>query len=236
MKQQKVIAKLRSELEDLRSKYGSFILKQKDDAFVISGNLSFEGSYKGVTISNDFDIEIFATCAYPDSSPRVREVGGKIPNSFHKYSNNFLCLGFPLAVNHKFSKKPDLAGFIENLVVPYLYSFSYYQKYEKMPFGDLSHYELGIFEFYMESFAVYDKDVILAFLKILSEENDSLNILCPCKSGQKFSSCHGKVISELKKFRTPQEFHDDYHKLEIFLDSDSIKLQINTKLLKKYQL
>ncbi len=74
--------------------------------------------------------------------PKVQETSNRIPTDFHHYQDDTLCPGAPIAVRQKFKKEPTLVGFVNNCVIPYLYSFSYKSKFGKMPFGELPHVRL----------------------------------------------------------------------------------------------
>ena len=48
-----------------------------------------------------------------NSAPTATEIGGRIPEDFHKYSDMTLCLGAPLAVNMIFAERPTLSAYIK---------------------------------------------------------------------------------------------------------------------------
>ena len=45
-----------------------------------------------------------------------------------------------------------ISDFIERYLLPYLYSYTYYKKYGKVPFGEREHGSFGIISFYKEYF------------------------------------------------------------------------------------
>ena len=52
-------------------------------------------------------------------------------------AGNF-CLGAPIEVRRRFAGHKNLLRFIEDQVIPYLFSYSYKRDYGKLPFGELS--------------------------------------------------------------------------------------------------
>jgi hypothetical protein len=91
----------------------------------------------------------------------------------------------------------------------YLYSYSYLEKYGKLPFGDLSHGGQGLREFYSELFNTDDVRVILALLKIMADDSYRGHLPCPCGSGEILRKCHGPILIDLMKNQTKDRFLND---------------------------
>src|SRR6185436_6403906 len=100
------------------------------------GKLGFSKESSKHAITDEYIVEILVPEKYPEAHPITREVGNRIPKDFHHNPDDSLCLGVPIAVKLKFRREPTLLGFVNNCVVPYLYSFSYKSKFGKMPFGE----------------------------------------------------------------------------------------------------
>src|SRR5262245_25002333 len=67
-----------------------------EDGLTLSGRISV--SHPGpaqVPISDAYEIEIHVPPEFPAELPTAREIGGRIPEDFHKLEGNFLCLGAP---------------------------------------------------------------------------------------------------------------------------------------------
>jgi len=182
---------------------------QKDvkGPWYVSGVLKFSREYLGHPIDDEYSVKIIVSEHYPDVLPKIFETGKRIPKDFHHYQDESLCLGAPLAVKQKFSRQPTLLGFVDNCVIPYLYSFSYQSRFGKMPFGELSHGGIGILEYYQDLFGVNDRRRVLKLLQILADDNYRGHDRCPCGSGKRIRSCHGKLLLKLQKLQSPEEFH-----------------------------
>lgn len=48
----------------------------------------------------------------------------------------------------KLQARPDLLGFVESCLIPYLYGYIRFQKGETLPFGELTHGDPGLLDDY----------------------------------------------------------------------------------------
>lgn len=203
---------LYEEFKDLKFRFPNLSLEKHGAApWFIRGDLPFSAIYDKQQIDDEYSIKITIPGNYPDELPTVQETGNRIPNDFHHYQNDNLCLGAPIAVKYKFRKEPTLVGFVCNCVVPYLYSFSYKIKFGKMPFGELSHGALGILEYYKDLFGINDNRVILKLLEVLFEGKYHERNKCPCGSRKRLSECHGKTLLEIEDLQSRIDFKNEYY-------------------------
>jgi hypothetical protein len=190
--------------------FPDLVLTFEDNKYFIRGTLHFRAQYMEVPISEAFLIELEILTIYPRSLPIVRELGGRIPNEFHKFINGTLCLGSPLAMRMSFSNDPTLLGFIKELIIPYLYSFSRYEhNNHELPYGELSHNGKGLLEYYLELFQVSSVDKIMQILYYLSSKRIRGHLPCPCGSNLITRNCHGPMLLELYKYQEEDEFIKD---------------------------
>lgn len=203
-----------SQLSELRDSYSSLEGFQGGDGeWIIEGTLSFSAEYDGQRIKDSFSIKMIVPSNYPENLPVVWETGDRISQDFHSYSNKSLCLGFPNAVREVFLNKPSLLGFVENCLIPYLFAFSYFDKYKKMPFGELSHGGKGVLEYYQEYFQVDEPEKIKIFLQLLVEDSYRGHLSCPCGSKKRLRNCHGQKLIRIKNVRTCSEFKMDFENI-----------------------
>lgn len=209
---------------EAKAKYTGLTLTFKEESASITGALAFKATYNDVCIADTYDVEIIPPSDYPNTPPTAKETGGKIPDDFHKYPNGNLCLAAPLEVRKQFNRQPDIIGFIERLLVPYLYSFSHKLKYNYLPYGELSHGGPGLFESYREllesyksKFRVTSDMGVMSLLKILAEDNYRGHMDCPCGATTNIRKCHGTVLLELKKQQTKKYFFEEYFNLLFYL-------------------
>lgn len=205
---------IHEQFEELNLRFSGLNLQKNGDGpWLVQGNLSFSAEYTGRRIDDEYFIEIILPEDYPDSPPKARETAKRIPADFHKYQDETLCLSTSLAVRVKFAQEPTLVGFVNNCLIPYLFSFSYKCKYGNMPFGELSHGGRGILEYYKDLFHLNDDRAVLRLIKILADDNYRGHVSCPCGSGKRLRACHGTGLLEIKKVQASLDFQNDYRYL-----------------------
>ena len=183
MSDDKKIHIVEAQFNDVVAKYKHLELSRNSDGrFVISGNLIFTAGYNGEDVSDTFEIEIEIPRNYPAQIPKTKEAGGRIPSDFHTNQDGTLCLNIPLGSKRTFAQNGTLLGYVDDCVIPYLYSFCYHQVHGKMPFGEWAHGGQGILDFYKEEFAVDDDIAVLGLLRVLADNNYRGHIPCPCGS------------------------------------------------------
>jgi hypothetical protein len=214
---------IESQYLDSKEKYPGLSLIIKDNIPVVLGPLDFCAEFNGETINSVFTVEITFPNNFPDSPPIAKEIGGCIPQEFHKFSDESLCLGTPAIINMVFAKDTTIIGFIEKLLIPYLYSFCYKEKHGVMPYGEL-HGEEGIFESYKDLFKTSSDYVALQLLKILAEDNYRGHLPCPCESGKNVRNCHGPVLLEIKMDTLKERFVLDFLCYYIHLQESGEKI------------
>lgn len=182
-----------------------------DKLCMLSGLFEFNANFKDENIQDTYLIEISIPKDYPSQMPIVNEIGGRISDSFHKYSNSSLCLGIPLEIQLKFSEHKTLLCFIEKILIPYLYAFSYYEKRGTMPYGTANHDEDAEYLFYKKHFANLPDHAILDFLGILaSKKLFKGHLECPCGSSKIFRKCHGPLITQMSNLLDSQSYYRSY--------------------------
>ena len=187
--------------------------QKKNGVWTISGELHFEATHNKITLEDHYSIEILIPSDYPNTPPTAKEVGRRIPKYFHKMSDETLCLAAPLEIKIKFTQSQSLVGFIEMLLIPYLFSFSYFTQYGEMPYGELAHGGPGILDYYSQLFDVSSDINSLSLIKILVEDNYRGHQACPCGSGKRLRYCHGPLLIILKGYQNQSDFLHDYFQI-----------------------
>jgi hypothetical protein len=202
---------IQEEIKEATEKYLGLTYNQsKAGLHVVTGSLEFAATFNDFKIEDAFSVEITLTNNYPKSLPEIKETGGRIPKSFHLYDDDTFCLGAPLAAKLQFAENKTFVGYIDKLVIPYLYSFAYFEIHGEMPYGELSHSGEGIIEYYKEFFKVSSKIHVLKFLQILYESKLNGHHFCPCNSGQRLRNCHGPQLHEIKDLQNKKSFAHEY--------------------------
>jgi len=167
--------------------------------FVFAAHHTKEGD-----IQDSFALEIIVRRGFPKELPRVTETGRRIPRTGEYHVNqtdNTLCLGSPLSLLLKLSKKPTLEGFAENCLVPYLFAISHKLKNGgPLPFGELDHGVDGLFADYLQLFGLKTREQLIYAFRLLGMKKRRANKLpCPCGCGIRLGRCRYNL--RLREFR-----------------------------------
>lgn len=202
---------IRSQFIELQVKYpGLALIQNTFGEWSVKGELKFSAAYGNAeTISDTYEIEILIPQDFPAEIPVVRDLSGRT-KGFHTYPNGSLCLGVPLAVKITFSNTPSIVDFIDNCIIPFLYSFSYQTEHGELPFGDLSHGDEGKFEYYKDYFEVDDYVAVVGLLRILADGDYRGHLPCPCGSANRIRCCHGDKLRRAIGYQKPEDFMLDY--------------------------
>jgi hypothetical protein len=171
----------------------------------LRGSFEFAAHHsKEGDLQDAFVLEIIVPWAFPTALPRVTETGGKIPRTpdYHvNQTDHTLCLGSPLSLLLKLSKKPTLDGFAENCLVSYLFAISRKLKTGgSFLFGELAHGQAGILSDYAHIFGLKDAKKVGYVLELLGMKKRRANKLpCPCGCRSRLGRC--KFNLRLREFR-----------------------------------
>lgn len=186
------------ELNELKKLYPKLSHKILNGIIFLEGEISFcliDPNTGKPPISDKYQIEIKIRSDFPMSLPIVMEIGQKIERSYEHISDeSVLCLGIPSELYLLLNKKPTIQGFIENILEPNLYAYSFYKKYGYMPWKDRLPGQLGIVCRYMELFNTIDLETILKLLEIVIKGDYRVNSKCPCGNAKTLNECHGEKI------------------------------------------
>ena len=188
--------------------------------------------------SADFAGSIFIEDAYEldielndlQSWAVVRETAGRIKwsankwgrelSDVHVYSDDSLCLCPKPEEKLRFPSGFTLHDFLNNLLIPYLFYQSYFEKHGAELWKGSSHGDLGILESYRKQNFPNTQLIMVVetYIASLSSETIKLivngkepdrHMLCPCRSRRKFRDCHSigfdgliRLRSDYLKFRT----------------------------------
>ncbi|MES9999174.1 MAG: hypothetical protein ABW125_07210 [Candidatus Thiodiazotropha lotti] len=185
---------------------------EKDDEIIVSGSLAFEASADGFeTITSAFDIELIIPFDYPKSLPRAYETSGEIAREYeHVFDDKKLCLAVPIEERRIFQLVPTLLGFVNRLLVPYLYGYCYWREHKEHPFDESDHGPRGIVQYYREKLELDDDIAVLSVISFLYEHGYRGHHPCPCGSGAKVRNCHGNAFRDLYSLHTEGSLRNDF--------------------------
>lgn len=193
---------------------GMSLVPSRGSSLVIKGVFSFSAMPKGKrSITDSYQIKITVPDEFPHAIPTITEMTRKIPRDgkHHVNPDGSLCMGSPLRLLQKISENPNLVGFSENCLVPYLYGVSYkLQIGEEFPFGELPHGEKGILDDYLILFGLKTTGQVKQALILLGmKERIANKQSCPCDCGQRLGKCSFRhKLNQYRKLATRSWFRD----------------------------
>lgn len=192
---------LQEQIQELIQFYpGLSETNQSKFGVTVSGLVAFEASFGGREISDVFDVEMFIPREFPDAHPVVWEAGSRICKDFtHVNIDGSFCLAVPLDINEVLSNDPSLLGFVDNLLIPYLYSYCYWEQFQEMPYGERSHGAKGYLEYYLDLFNAKNVSSVLRGVIGLLVDGYRPHEKCACGSGKKALRCHPAESRKIAK-------------------------------------
>ena len=160
----------------------------------IRGDFIMNSCYENVCFCKTYPIDIDLS----DFPPKVKELGNKIRSSYpHRYDTGELCLEAPARIQLT-CVQDDAFNFetwVECFLVPYFFSYEFYKRYGRYPFGERAHGEKGILEYYGELFHLTSEQQTRKFLQLVSKMDMYRgHHLCPCGSNLRIRDCHKEEV------------------------------------------
>lgn len=204
----------KTQFELVAQKYPSLSVKTGKDGYLLTGTVTLNSEFANVPLYDEYNLEIEIPCDFPNSIPTVKDINGDVPKDLkHFYVSGELCLGASCDLYEYLDNHINIVDFINDIVMSYLYTASYYKRYGSTPFGERSH-KKGVEEAYMERYAVNDKETLISLLKYVAGIYEYRGHLqCPCGSGLKLRSCHGHLILKDIQSRHSNKYRTDAYNL-----------------------
>ncbi len=190
----------------------------------IEGILDFEAIYEEYTLTDSFQIKITAENPHSDRIPALYEIGGRTQliakkrrltdiRDLHCNLDGSACVCVKQLEKQKFPRGSDLFVFVEELAVPYLFELSYYESHKKWLWGEYSHGNLGLLEFYADDHSPQTVEGVSEILQIMCKGENwkdyhrqfcrpSAKRPCLCGSRKSFGKCHPKAWSGLRQLNS----------------------------------
>lgn len=179
---------------------------------VMQGKFSFSAQRDGgVEVTDTYQLRIEVPQDFPCDLPKVSELESKIPRTkdYHVNPDATLCLGSPLRLLWKLSKKPTLSGFASNCLVPYLYAISHKLKFGgDLPFSELAHGRPGELQDYADLFSLERTEQAQRALRLLGMKKRLANKQpCPCDCGRSLGKCRfNRTMGKFRKLASRSWF------------------------------
>lgn len=186
------------DIEMVKEKYPMLDISKCEDDYIFSGEFILNHVYDEIRMTGKFDLEIVVPGDFPLAFPRVRELSNCIDEDYpHQYTNGQFCLASDLELRMFFSQDTDICSFIEKYVIPYLYTYRFYEEYGVYPYGERSHGTMGNLEYLQDLFQVDDWKQVLDFMLFVVQSSYRGHLLCPCGSGKRIRNCHGEILKKV---------------------------------------
>ena len=216
---------LAQEIDELRQTHkGLTEVTPSEGATILSGLLCFEATADGYSpIVESFQIEIGISETYSECLPQVRETDNKVDRDYEHVNkggdnDGTLCLAVPVDQRRVFLEQPTLLGFVNKLVIPFLFGYCHWKKDGTYPFGTTEHGHKGIVQHYMDILGLPNESTALAVVSFLYR-GYSGKVPCPCGSGKRARKCHGEVLRALRDQHTKDTLEHDIHCINTAIDS-----------------
>ncbi len=221
------------EIEEIGRRHPYLILTREQELLGWKGVLYFNRSYEGVVIEDSFEVAIAVPATYPTTLPFVWETGGRLREIAEKWrdkvlgladlhvypSNGSVCLGAPLELQERCPLGAPFFQFIDDLVVPYFYGLSHFEKHGRWPWGERSHGILGLLESYGERRIECPREDVVLQVHQLRKCNNSREVrkylrrhkdqrLCLCGKNRLFAECHTLAWNGLLKLQRDAKSHN----------------------------
>ena len=187
-------------------------LKIDKNSKLISGDILVNRSYNGINLSGIFSIKIELYTRLNTILPKVYEtsnilglIAKKLKKSeldIHVNKDKSLCMVISDKEDACFENSFTIQEFFENCIEPYFYWVMYYEKYNKMPWNEYAHRELGFFELYSENELSYE-DFVKKFniFELHSYLLINIKSKCLCGSKKSMESCHPLIYKGISKMQ-----------------------------------
>lgn len=201
MKTEANLKKLTNQYEQLIVSYPGLEcgIDEKQDCFFIAGVLRFSASFAGKDVQDSYLIRMDVPWDFDVLHvPLSYELAGRIPRTFHHHLNGNLCLGVFIAIYEKLNQDCTLLGYVNNLLVPYLFAYSCYEKTGEMPFGNAGHDKDAMLLYLKERLGNIHANRLLDFIVYMyMPQVYGSHRPCLCGSGLPLRDCHLKQVREL---------------------------------------
>lgn len=176
------------------------LIPTRSRGFVLRGTIRcWARSSNGREVDEPFQIEVQVSHRFPREVPSVFEIAGRIPKAFHHLDDGALCLGSPTAQRLALEERPTIGGFLDTVVVPFLYGFVIHSADGTMPFGELAHGAAGLEEDILAFFRLpKGSDPLATLLLAGRRRRDANKRCCPCESPSRLGRCHHIAINEAR--------------------------------------
>lgn len=190
--------KLSEFMHDLQQ-YPKLKVQYVGDSIWIQGQWDVFGKTEFI---RSYSIRICIPDNFPKDVPLVYEIGDEIHPKTDRHFNpgdHTACL---FAQPERWLKWPPpgkLSVFLNGPVKEFFFSQAFFELTGEWPFGDRSHGNPGILEFYLEKLELRSKEELGKLIQYLGYNQPYRQWKCACGSGKRVKACHWEKLKNLEE-------------------------------------
>lgn len=208
------------DIENMKIKYPTLEYVEQENIGAFSGEILLNHMYDGVRMTGKFNVDIIVPGEFPLALPMVKELSNRIDKTYpHQYTDGYLCLASNLDLKMHFSRDKDISSFVDKYVIPYFYTYRFFEEYGVYPYGERSHGTMGDLEYLKDLFNVKDWEQVFNIMVFVIQSAYRGHLPCPCGSGRHIRDCHGAILKDMLKaglredcIRIMVELRNEYRK------------------------
>lgn len=212
---------IETEINNLINYHSELSSQKLQNQYVITGRFGFKTKIFDDEIIDTYKIEIRLNNKFRQQLPTVREVAGRIERNVDNHINKdgTCCLGVSHQIKAKLGSNFTLLDFFEHIVIEYFAQYSYKERHGYWPFGETPHYELGLLEYYKESYGLNSYHSVITFLGQLSKLKSRAKGYqrCNCGCNKLIKNCPNQKL--IKKAYIPgHDYKEEYEQLSKYIE------------------
>lgn len=183
------------------------------------GDIYVNRSYNEIVLSGTFSIKIELEIGKNSFIPKVYETSTRLDDiaqklnmdkiDIHVNKDKSLCMVISDKEHECFENTFTMEEFFDNCIEPYFYWVMYYEKFNKPPWEEYAHGELGFFEMYAENDLSYE-ELVKKFNVFKLHSYLLVNVGCKCLCGSKndMELCHPLIHKGLYNMQRVRFFRE----------------------------
>lgn len=186
---------IQTEVNELLMHYQKLSISKEDATGIhLSGTIDVYRSALDYILQKQYVVEIEVPKAL-DKLPVVFDKKGAVSSNYaHKYVDGSLCLETDSYIMYRFIDGMNLVAWMDEFVEPYFFSYEFFCRFGKYPFGERPHNAEGIIHTYQDLWHESDPLITFQLLRYAAEEQYRGHLFCPCNSGKRIRNCHGPIM------------------------------------------
>lgn len=203
---------LNEQVHNLLNQYPHLTIAETESNQIrLMGTVTVNRSACNYTLQKSYLIEILIP-VFDAELPKIKSLDKAIDKSYSHQNkeDGTLCLETDTAIKLRFIDAFNLTEWMDEYVEPYFFSYEYFCRFGCFPFGERSHWIMGLVETYQDIFNEHDYIKAYKLIKYAGTKNYVGHEECPCGSGHRLRKCHGPFLYPyMTDLRKKQIIQDD---------------------------